>query len=100
MTSSSNFRVRNFMRFYVITASLIAMSVGLTVTIGWLFGISILKSFLPVLQAMIFYTSLSFVLLGGSVWILQLEDETFFKKRVEHILASLVLLLCLLTLSE
>lgn len=100
MKSQFNASLLSFMQFYVRAAGLITVGVGVTVLAGWLFGIPIFKSFLPGIPAMRFNTALSFILLGSSIWLLQHEDVAFTRKRIGRILAGLVLLLCLLTLSE
>jgi PAS domain S-box-containing protein len=100
MKSQSNIRFLSILRSYVNVASLVTFGVGLMVMVGWFFGIPALKSFLPGVPAMRFNTALSFLLAGSSLWLLQNEEASHAKKRIGRALAGLVLLICLLTLSE
>lgn len=86
--------------FYVKTASLLAIGVGLIVLIGWSVEITLLKSILPDAAVVKFNTALSFVLAGLSLWLVREQAAPQIKRRIGQTLASLALLMGLLTLSE
>src|SRR5215216_16951 len=100
MKSETERRVFMLLRMYTRAASLAVLGVGLTVLSGWLLDVPLLKSFLPDLPAMRFNTALSLLLLGGALWFLKEAEPGVRNKRLGQVLAGLVLLLCLLTLSE
>jgi len=100
MKSESNARILLFLRIYASAASLIIVTMGLIVITGWFLHIPLLKSFLPNLPGMRFNTALTLLLLGSTLWLMKNEDTSPIKKRLGQVLAGLVLLLCLLTISE
>src|SRR5690349_15521724 len=100
MKSESNARILLFLRIYANAASLILVVMGLIVISGWFLHIPLLESFLPTLSGMRFNTALTLLLLGSALWLMKDEGASSVKKRLGQVLAGLVLLLCLLTLSE
>lgn len=99
-SSKSDARVLSILRSYVIAASLFSISVGLIVLIGWFLNIAPLKSILPNAATMKFNTALGFILAGGSLWFVREAGFNQERKRIGQVLAGLVLILGLLTLSE
>ncbi|GEM_PF-3653033 len=89
-----------FLGRFVNDASLIVAGIGLIVIVGWFLNIPSLKSFLPGLQAMRFNTALCLLLLGSALWLLYNENASPDKKNTGKILASLALLISLLTMGE
>jgi PAS domain S-box-containing protein len=100
MKSESNIRILSFLRSSVNAASMVVSGVGLVVLLGWVLNISILKSMIPNAATMKFNVALCFVLAGVSLWLLQHEASQPGKKRMGQILAGLVVIIGLLTLSE
>lgn len=100
MISRSNTRILSILHAYVNAASLITIGTGVIVLSGWFLHIPLFKSFLPSLPAMRFNTALSLLLLGSALWLLKNETAGPAKKRLGYVLAGLVLLLSLLSLSE
>jgi PAS domain S-box-containing protein len=99
-SSKSDARVLSILRSYVIAASLISISVGLIVLIGWSLNIAPLKSILPNAATMKFNTALGFILAGVSLWFVREKSFNQEGKRIGQVLAGLVLIIGLLTLSE
>jgi PAS domain S-box-containing protein len=100
MKSESTASVLFFLRLFTNVASVTVTGLGLIVLSGWFLNISLLKSSLPSLPAMRFNTALSLFLLGSSLWLFRDEAASPSKRRLGRVLASLVLLLNLLTFSE
>ena len=100
MKSESNARIVAALRGHTKAASLIVMGIGLIVLVGWMFNVALFKSFLPNLPAIRFNTALSIFLLGVSLWLMRNEETSLAGKRIGQMLAGLVLLFNLLTLSE
>src|SRR5262245_49643220 len=103
MNVLENVRVTSALKLYVMAASLAVAGVGVAVLIGWFLNIPVLKSFLPGLATMKANTALCFVLAGSSLWLLRREEASAAspkKQRLGKILASLVLAIGLLTLSQ
>jgi PAS domain S-box-containing protein len=99
-SNPSKARILSILQSYVKTASVILVAVGIIVLIGWFFDIPVFKSILPNLGTMKFNTAVGFMLAGASLWLLRKESETHQKKPVGRVLASLILAIGLLTLSE
>jgi hypothetical protein len=100
MTSQANTRTLSILRLYVNAASVIAISIGIIVMLGWFFDIQNLKSVIPNAATMKFNTALCFSLTGISLWLLRSEENRSKKPYIGKIIASLVVVLGSLTLSE
>ena len=100
MKFQTNIHVLSFLRTSVNAASIVVFGVGLVIMLGWLMDILTLRSIVPGLPAMRFNTALSFMLVGSSLWFLQNEEASQARKGIGKVLASLALLISLLTLSE
>ncbi len=91
-------------------ASMIVLAVGVTVLIGWIFNVTLLKSILPGLVTMKANTAAAFALIGISLWLLQLsslpaglpqgEREGKWKRRIANVFALFVVLVGMFTLIE
>ena len=91
-------------------ASMIVLAVGVTVLIGWIFNVTLLKSILPGLVTMKANTAAAFALIGISLWLLQLsslparlpqgEREGKWKRRIANVCALFVVLVGMFTLIE
>ena len=79
---------------------MIAIVISIAVMFGWYFDVPILKSFLPNAATMKFNSALCLLLAGISLWLLQNENNRSTKKRIGQFLASLVVLIGILTLGE
>ncbi|HKI53128.1 MAG TPA: ATP-binding protein [Anaerolineales bacterium] len=97
--SQPSSRVLSVLRYYVIMASILSISTGVIVLIGWFLDISAYKSILPNLPTMKFNTALNFLLAGVSLLFLR-EENSKHEKRIGQVFASLILVIALLTLSE
>ena len=100
MTASDIIRVKRFLLAFSQVASMVAVGVGTTVIVGWIFDISILKSIHPSMVSMKANTAACFILGGLSLWF-HLKSQTARSiQGLGKILASLVALIGLLTLAE
>jgi hypothetical protein len=82
-------------------AGIFAIVVGGVVLLGWLFKLPTLQSILPGLPKMVANTALAFVLSGLSLWLASTSALGHNRHhRLAQILAGLVLLISLLTLSQ
>lgn len=79
-------------------ASLFALFIGLIVLIGWTFDIASFKSVFPHLATMKANAALAFLLSGTSLWLSQTTSKS--RLAIARILAAVVALIGLLTLSE
>ena len=100
MKSPSNFQVLPTLRLYVSAACLILVCVGLVVLAGWIFDIDFLKSVFPNAATMKFNTALCFLFTGLSLWFLQNEESPPNRERTGQIIAGIVAVISILTLSE
>ena len=82
------------------SVSVITVIVGVLAMLGWIFGISVLKSVLRGLPPMKFNVAVSFVLLGISLWIARSGASGRFLRTNGQIFLGVVLLIALATLSE
>jgi len=98
--AQSNIQFLSLLRWFAKAASFVACLTGLVVLMGWFFNIPSLKSLFPGMPSVRFNTALSFLLLGSSLWLLQNEEMYLTRKRLGKILASIALLISLLTLAE
>jgi len=81
-------------------AGLLVAWLGVFVLCGWLFGIPVLKSVIPGLASMKANTALGFVAGGTSLWLLQTQQGSLWRRRLAHLCAALIVLLGALSLSE
>lgn len=79
-------------------AGLFVFFIGLIVLIGWAFDIASFKSVFPNLATMKANAALAFLLSGTSLWLLQTASKS--RLAIARILAAIVALIGLLTLSE
>jgi len=100
MKFQADLRVLFLLRFCVNIASIVVFVIGATALLGWILDVSILKSFVSGLPAMRFNTAMCLLLLGGSLWLLRNESSGVASRRTGQILAGLVLVISLLTISE
>ena len=100
MKPETDARILLWMRRFTTASSLSVVGVSLIVIAGWLLNMPILKSFSADLPAMRFNTALSLLLLGSALWLLKDEEPGQPKRQLGQILAGIVLLLSLLTLSQ
>ncbi|RKS13829.1 PAS domain-containing protein [Flavobacterium sp. 120] len=75
-------------------------SLGIIVLIGWLLNISVLKSVIPSVVSMKVNTALCFIFSGFTLWILNEERLSSFKKIGSIIFPSIMILIGLLTFNE
>jgi len=85
-------------------ASLFSVGVGISVLCGWIFRISLLKSWLPGQVTMRVNSAVCFVLLGSALWLLRKQrGQAAVSRRqalVARALAGVVIAIGLLSLSE
>ncbi len=81
-------------------ASVTVILIGGLALIGWALDIPLLKSILPGLVTMKANTALAFILAGLSLWLLRDEAAGPRARRITHLLAGIVVLIGLLTLTE
>jgi PAS domain-containing protein len=94
--------VRRLNRF-VAFASLFSIAVGLIGLLGWTLGIPILKSIIPGQVIIKPNAAIGLVLCGWSLWLLRSSDappEQATRKRAGQVMASIVALVGLLSVSE
>jgi PAS domain S-box-containing protein len=93
--------VRTLTRF-VAFACFLSIAVGLVGLIGWTFGIAVLKSVIPGQVIIKPNAAIALVLCGCSLWLLRTRapQPSGIRTRAGQVLASIVALLGLLTLSE
>jgi PAS domain S-box-containing protein len=95
-----NDKVRNVLRMIVLTAGITAVTGGLLVLAGWIFGIDIFRRVSPSVISIKFNTALCLILLGSA---LLLEELWLGKKYILMIISSIsliVIILSTLTLLE
>lgn len=100
MTSQSNSLPTSSPKSFSRVSSLIVIVIGALVLLGWILDIVILKSVFPGLVTMKANTALAFVLLGISLWLLQLEQVEQRARRIAHACATIAALIGLVTLVE
>lgn len=81
-------------------AGILSIVIGLTVLLGWIADITILKSLLPKFISMRINTALNFIFCGFALLLLQLKQINKFSTVVSYILCALIFILSLLTLGE
>jgi two-component system, cell cycle sensor histidine kinase and response regulator CckA len=81
-------------------ASAIVISIGVAVLAGWLFDITTLKSLHPGLASMKPNDAVSFILAGGSLWMLRSESVGARKRTIARAFALTVSVIGLATLAE
>ena len=106
----SDSRLMSLFKSISTVASMIVLAVGVTVLIGWIFNVTLLKSILPGLVTMKANTAAAFALIGISLWLLQLsslparlpqgEREGKWKRRIANVFALFVVLVGMFTLIE
>ncbi|MDX9883505.1 MAG: PAS domain S-box protein [Prolixibacteraceae bacterium] len=93
----------NFTRSMIIfsqTAGIITVAVGITVMIGWIYGISALQNLISGYVSMKMNTAAGFVLAGSSLFIFHHSRQIKKRRLPAQILAILVILTGLLTITE
>jgi len=110
MILQSDSRLVSLFKSISAAASMIVLAVGVTVLIGWIFNVTLLKSILPGLVTMKANTAAAFALIGISLWLLQLsslparlpqgEREGKWKRRIANVFALFVVLVGMFTLIE
>jgi PAS domain S-box-containing protein len=100
MASQLNPRLLSLYRDLSRVAGGIVIAIGFLVLIGWLFGISALKSILPGLATMKANTALAFVLAGLSLWLASIKHENQRVDLIAKGCATFAILIGLLTLTE
>src|SRR3990170_4963989 len=100
ITIPSNSQIVSLFRSYSRGASAIGILVGVSVLVGWLFDIPLLKSVIPGLFAMKVNAALCFILAGGALGLLGNEAAPPPLRRIAQACAAMVSLIGLLTLSE
>ncbi|HXG92791.1 MAG TPA: response regulator [Blastocatellia bacterium] len=100
MKTYLNARLVSRLQWFSRAASLVVMLLGLTVIIAWLFDISTVKSIYPFFATMKFNTSLSFFLLGLSLWLLLNKQSNRWLRAIASACASVVAVIGLLSLSQ
>jgi PAS domain S-box-containing protein len=86
-------------RKFITIASILIVVLGLSVILGWLFDIALLKSVFPDYTAMRFNTSLGLILAGISLYLLN-TDKDNIRRLFSNALAFLVLAIGGLTFSQ
>ena len=112
MILQSDSRLVSLFKSISAAASMIVLAVGVTVLIGWMFNVTLLKSILPGLVTMKANTAAAFALIGVSLWLLQtslppagLPQREWrrggkWTRHIAHVCAVLVALIGMFTLIE
>lgn len=105
MTSQvkSDSRLVHRLKVFSAAASLFSIAIGLSALVGWVFGVAILKSWLPGQPTVRFNVAVCFVLLGLALFVLRKDGSQpgmVARNLMARIAAASVSLLGLLTLLE
>jgi signal transduction histidine kinase len=100
MSFQANPRLTSLYQLISKVASIAVIFVGGVVIVGWISDIPCLKSIHPSLVTMKANTAVGFILIGLSLWLLQMKQVNWIGRITGQVMAAFAALLGLLTLSE
>ncbi len=100
MTPQFNFRLISFIRFFSKGTCITVFLTSFLVLFGWMFDITALKDFTISPVTMKANTSISFILISISIWLMQIKHSSRLKRYFEQGSIFTVLLIAFLTLIE
>ena len=86
-------------KFSVVASAGVALA-GAAVVIGWWLDIALLRSVFPSLATMKANTALAFLLSGASLWLLQPQQPSQWRRRIAQACVGTVFLVGMLTLAQ